>query len=574
MVWMGEMKISGGETVVRSLVENDVKTVYGLLGNDILKIFDFLRSENRIKNIMAMHEINAAFMADAHGRLTGEPGVCVVIGGPGATNAVTGIAQAYTEASPVVQITGHSSTNEKIQPYQSVDDLDFLLKIYQPLTKWSTRIEKVEDIPQILNKAFTVAKSGRPGPVHVEIPTDVLECSGKVREFKVDLKVSTPGISSQLEKAAEILNSASNPIIVVGRGVLREFCSDEVIKLAKSLGAVILTLPSALDAIPYECPLYLGYDVGMHAKINSIIDEADAILTIGLDIGERFTYLKKENCALIHVHHDAPSLTLDDSVTSKLNRIINIQAKLKDFVISLEKRIKRKDVGIGTTEERVFNIKKKIQDEIAKCVSWGKSPIHPGEIGAVLRRILDDDAIITLDLGNNSEWMELCYRAKKSNTILKPGRYGSMGFSLPAAIAAKINFPEKQVVAVVGDGGFLMSYMDFPTIVKYNLGIVVIVENNQSYGLIWKLQTAKYKGRTFATELENPKFAELAQSFGAVGLKVKTLKDLKTTLEEAVNLRKPVLVDIDTAYDIPHYFQTRTMRYLWKIKRLKDRILT
>ena len=573
------MRVSGGEAVVRSLVEHKVKTVYGLPGSHVLDIYNFLRDERRINHILAMHEVNAAFMADAHGRLTGEPGVCVVTAGPGATNAVTGVAQAYTEASPVVQITGHSSTRKKIQPDHSVDDWEFLLKIYQPLTKWTMRIERVEDIPSILNKAFTLATSGRPGPVHLEVPKDILASSGEVGEFSVCSKAESPDITPSVKRVAEILKSATSTMIAVGRGVLREFCSDEVVKLAKSLGAVILTLPSSISAIPYQCPLYLGYDLAgygkrwmVHPLINSVIKKADVVLTLGFDVGERLNYFREKDGKLIHVHHDASTIDPDEVVTQKPKPIIHVEASIKDFVTSLEKEIRGKHTGVGTIEKRISDIKKKIRDDIAKSIRWGKKPIHPGEISTELRRILADDAIVTLDVGNNSEWMKICYRAKRSNTILTPGRYSSMGFSLPAAIAAKINFPEKQVVAVTGDGGFLASYMDFPTMVKYRLGIVVIVESNRRYGMIWHMQRAKYRGRTFATEIEIPNFAEYARAFGATGIEVRDPNYLKKALEEAVNVKGPVLVDIDTEHKFPPYLPTRTMRYLRNIKYFWDGI--
>lgn len=560
------MKISGGEAVVRSLVEHKVKTVYGLPGYHVIDIYNFLRDERRINNLLVMHEINAAFMADAHGRLTGKPGVCIVTGGVGATNSLTGIAQAYAEASPVVQITGHTTITPS-------------LKIYQPLTKWSTRIKNVDDIPTILNKAFSIATSDRPGPVHIEIPKDVLKSSGKVNELRVNSKAEYPDTTSSVKKVAEVLKSATSPMIAVGRGVLREFCSEEVTKLAKSLCAPILTRPSAISAIPYQYPLYLGYDLAeyhhqsrwiVHPLIDSLVKKADIILTLGLDLRERLTCFKEKEGKLIHIHHDSSAIDRDWEATPHPKPIIDVKNGIKDFVISLEKEITQKNTvrACKTIEKRISHIKKKIREDIAKSIKWGNKPIHPGEISTELRRILNDDAIVTLDVGNNAEWMKICYRAHKSNTILTPGIYSSMGFSLPAAIAAKINFPQKQVVAVIGDGGFLMSYMDFPTLVKYRLGIVVIIESNRQYGMIWQQQRAKYRGRTFATEIKIPNFAEYARAFGATGIKVRDPKDLKTALEEAINVKGPVLVDIDTAYKFPSYIPTRTMRYLRKMKHV------
>jgi len=570
MCWVGDkMKVGGGEAVVRSLVEQKVKTIYGLPGYHILSIYDALRQESRINHILAMHEVNAAFMADAHGRLTGEPGLCIVTAGPGATNAITGIAQAYTEASPVVQITGHSSFSEKVQPGHGVDDWDYLLKIYQPLTKCCMQIQRVEDIPQVLNKAFSLATAGRPGPVHIEIPKDILTSSGKIASFTVNKSglAKSQCIVPHVKRVAEVLESATHPLIVVGKGVLREFCSDDVVRLAKILCAPILTVPSALSAIPYKSPLYLGYDLTgyaykhgrwlVHPLITSVVNEADLILTLGFDLGERLTCFKGTRNRIVHIHHDI-SATDYDNITSK--PLVDVTCSIKSFITSLLKEIKKEQHETQAMADRISKIKRTIHENVAKSVKWGETPIHPGEISTQLRYILDDDAIVTLDTGGSEPWMRICYKAEKSNTVLAPGRYSSMGFALPAAIAAKINFPERQVVAVTGDGGFLMSYMDFPTLVKYGLRVVIIVENNQRYGMIWNMQKKMYGGRNFATEIKTPDLAEYARACGATGLTVKSSTDLKDALEEAVNASGPVLVSVDTEYNVPSYLPTRIAR--------------
>ena len=571
---MSEMKIHGGEAVVESLVDHKVKTVYGLPGTHILDIYDHLRDERGIRHVLVMHEANASFMADAHGRLTGNPGVCLVTAGPGATNALTGIAQAYTEASPVVQITGHSGTRQKIQPDHGVDDWDFLLKIYQPVTKWSSRVERVEDICPMLSKAFAIATSDRPGPVHLEIPKYILEASGNCSDSGLDSKTEPRDISHSVERVAEILKSASSPMIAVGKGVLREFCSDQVIRLAKILGAPIITLPSSIGAIPYECPLYLGYDLGeygarwmVHPMIKSVVKKADAILTLGFDVGERLRLFGEKSGVIIHVHARDVSIWNQEKPISGKPRI-NVEAGIEHFVKSLKKKIGHKNVNVKTIENKISQIKEKIHDDISKSIVRGNHPIHPGEIGLELRRILDDDAIVTIDIGNSSEWMKVCYRARKSNTILTPGRFGSMGFSLPAAIAAKINFPSRQVVAVMGDGGFLMSHMEFATIVKYKLGIIVVVESDRRYGMIWHIQRSRFRRRTFATEIETPDFAQYATAFGATGIEVENPDELKKGLEEAVSEKGPVLVAINTEYKFPSYIPTKFARSLRKIKYL------
>jgi acetolactate synthase-1/2/3 large subunit len=564
------MKIGGGSAIVKCLVEHKARTIYGLPGSNILDIYDSLRRESSINHILAMHEVNAAFMADAHGRLTGEPGVCIVAEGAGATNAVTGMAQAYAEASPVVQIVGHSSTDDKVWPDHSVDDWGFLLKIYQPITKCSIQIQRVEDIPQVLNKAFNIATADRPGPVHLEIPKDVLSSYGEIDSFACDTPVPTVSQdnNANVKRVTEVLKSATHPIIVIGKGVLREFCSDQVINLARTLCAPILALPSALSAIPFKCSLYLGYDLTgyaykhagwlVHPSIDSIVNEADIILTLGFDLGERLTCFKGRSGGTVHIHHDVSATDYHNEPNSK--PLVDVKGSIKYFLTCLLEENKQKRLETQVMEDRISKIKRTIHDDVAKSIKWGNTPLHPGEISMLLRRVLNDDAIVTLDTGDSESWMRICFKAEKSNTILAPGRYGSMGFSLPAAIAAKINFPERQVVAVTGDGGFLMSYMDFPTLVKYGLNVVVIVENNRRYGMIWHMQRQRYGGRTFATEIQTPNLAAYARACGATGIEVKTPANLKDALEEAVNTSGPVLVAIDTEYKFPSYLPTRTRR--------------
>jgi acetolactate synthase-1/2/3 large subunit len=547
--------VTGGEVLVKSLVENGVKTVYGLPGSHILDIYDALRSESRINHISVLHEVNAAIMADAQGRLTGKPGVCLVTAGPGATNTVTGIAQAYSEASPVVQITGHCESNRRIQPFHGVDDWEFLMKIFQPITKWCVQVTRVEDIPQAVSKAFKIATSGRPGPVHVEIPRDILSSSSEVKVFKIALKEASLDSTPSVKRIAKVLNDASNPVIAVGRGVLREFCSKEVMTLAETIGAPILTLPYGINAIPYQCPLYVGYELrrNIHPNIQSLIEEADVILTLGLDVGERLTYFTQTNSQRIHIHHD-PSHSAHDKVRDvKGQSILDVEVRLRDFLSSLMKEVNSNEARVDLTTRRVEKIKREIRNDVANSIERGRTPLHPGELITKLSDLLDEDAIVAIDIGRASAWTRLCHRPQTPNTILTPGRYGSMGFPLPAAIAAKINFPERQVVGIVGDGAFLMSYMDFSTAVKNNLKIVIIVTTDHQWGTIWLLQRRRYQGRTFATDIKVPNFAEYARSFGATGINIKGPQDLTRGLMEALNAKSPVLVQVETNYKVPFY---------------------
>jgi len=558
------MRVSGGEAVVKTLINCDVAIVYGLPGTHVLDIYEALRNESQIKHVLTMHEINAAFMADAQGRLTGRPGVCLFTGGPGATNAVTAIAQAHAEASPVVQITGHCGTNEKIQPPLGVDDWNFLLKIYSPITKWSVQINRVEEIAPTLTKAFETASSGRPGPVHVEIPQDILHQSV---EFQNPIKTAS-GIEHATDektigKVADALTSAKRPVVIVGNGVLREFCWEDVMKLAQIIDAPIVTAPfHAVSAIPHDFPLFVGYDWGFtpHPLIDLLVGESDVVITFGLDLRERLTCIKVRDHAVIHVHNDVAPLDGEESIISAFRPLIDVSGSVKQTLKLLLSTITPERSVERNTQERVLNIRKKIKDDVSSSIKWGRKPMHPGEVSAQLRRVLGDDTIITLDVGQSSHWMNTVYTARKSNTVLAPGRYASMGFALPAAIAAKFTFPEREVVAVMGDGGFLMSCMDFPTVVKHRLAIKVIVMSDRHYGAIWRSQKELYKGHTFATDIQVPDFERYAESFGARGFSVDDPGELTKVLEEALSLDEPVIISVHTDHDFPIYIPGRMRR--------------
>lgn len=568
------MRVKGGEAVVKTLLNCNVARVYGQPGTHVLDIYEALRSESRIRHVSAMHEANAAFMADAEGRLAGQPAVCLLTAGPGATNAVTALAQAYTEASPLVQITGHCGVNEKIEPLHGVFDWNFLLKIYSSITKWSVQIKSVKDIAPILSKAFKVASSGRHGPVHVEVPRDVLRSSVKLQNpGSVSSEIRYETDEAVFKNIDDALRSSDRPLIAVGKGVLREFCWEDVMKFAEALGAPIVTVQDACSAIPYDFPLYVGYELGWtpHPLIDSLIQEADAVVALGLDLGERLRFFKQKDRMLIHVHGDVQTQKKEESNVSS-EPLINIVGSVKQTLQALLKMTSRARPKARKVENRVSEIKKRIGDDVSKGIKWKSNPLHPGEVGAQLRRVLSDDAIVTLDVGDTSTWMHSCFRARRANTVLASGRYHSMGFALPAAIAAKLTFPEREAVAVTGDGAFLMSSMDFPTAVKHELALKIVVMWNSCYGSIWHLQKRMFKGHTFATEVQVPDFVRYAESFGAQGFNVEDSSELGKVLEEADTIKGPVIVGVHTDHKFPCYQPGGLMQRIAHARRLFRRV--
>jgi acetolactate synthase-1/2/3 large subunit len=543
---------SAGQALVDVLLAEEVNVVFGLAGSHIHAICDALIEAPGIRFVVCKHENNAALMADTYGRLTRRPGVCLVTAGPGATNSMTGVAQAFAAASPVVHISGTVPRRASKGAFHGLDHPDFLHRAFESVTKWSVRVDEVEDTPRILSEALALANSGRPGPVHVELPEDLLmEPPTEVWEYQ-RRPVDTAAPDRKLvDRLAEMLLSAQRPMICAGAGVRASGARADLLKLAESLGAAVTFPRNAIDVFPSAHRLCAGCFNSYPPNPFPIrlVEESDLFVVVGMrartTAGETLD---------AHAPADYVYLTPDGELDRSDRAVLSASVDCVTLLRALADLVAQ-DHKASTTwaETRIAQAKALLREGMDKTLESyrGHTPIHFGLALQELTSLLDEDALVVGDIGNHGVWTSNWFELHGTQTLLEPGPWGAMGFALPGAIAAKLACPERQVVGITGDGAFLMSCSDFGTALEAGTNVVIVVLNDQRYGMIHALQMHDY-GRTIGTELRSPDFVKFAESFGALGIRVESDAELKAALSEALAADAPTIVDVRCGYDFPH----------------------
>jgi len=542
---------TAAQAVVDALLGEKVEMVFGLLGSHILAISDALLDAESIRFVSVKHENNAALMADMYGRLTHRPGVCLVTAGPGATNSLTGVAQAYAAASPLVHISGTVPRHAKKGEFHGLDDPQFLHKTFSDVTKWSTWADEAEDIPQVLARAFSIASSGRPGPVHVELPFDLLEGEPTaVMSYESEAKKRMPPDDSLVDEVTEVLLGARNPVICAGKAVWASSASGELAALAEALAAPVVFPYDATGVLPAAHRLCAGAFNGFLPDPLPLqfIEECDVLLVIGMRSGttssEMLDAWAPQNYIFL-----GPEEGNGAAGRASIGAVVDSRAMLTELIarIGLREKASAREV-----ERRIAEAKDALRARLDAEVEQyrGRKPIHFGLVLKELVPLLDQDAVIVRDIGSHGEWTSKWLEVHGTQTLVSPGSWGAMGFALPGAIAAKLVHPARQVVGVTGDGAFLMSCSDFGTALEVGANVVIVILNDSRYGMIHYLQMREF-GRTFSTELASPDFAKFAESFGAVGIRVQDDSELRSALQEALTANAPVIVDVVSGYDFP-----------------------
>ncbi len=545
---------TGGEAVVEAIVAEGIEAVFGNPGDHVLGIYDALRHEPRVRHILVMHECTAAFMAEGYGRLTGKPGVCIFTAGPGATNSVTGVAQALVSASPMVHISGAVPSGSRGEDVHTLFDPRALARLFEQVTKRSFYAERLEKVPELLAEAFQLASSGRPGPVHVEIPLDFVGESAELPPY-VRRGPERRAIPAEVAgEVARLLAQARAPVIYAGRDVLRCQAWSELRKLIEFTNIPLVEAARDHGMLPDDHPLYAGFNVGwlIHPAAQEVLEGADVVFAIGVFLGSEYThFLQAQGGTLIAVESE------ENPLAGSFDRRVSAAGDIKLFLADLIEACKGYSWPV---DEQLLAGLAARRDEFNQLLEDSyhpdASPIHPGYLMHVLRECMDQDAIVTRDSGTNNLVGRRYLPMYTPNSTHGPDWYTGMGCSLPYAMVSKLLFPERQVVCTVGDGGFLMSYADFPTVVKEGLNIVVIVENNGGLGTVQMLQEAKFDGRTFATEVFTPDLVAYARCCGAEGYRVERPEELRGVLEDALHCGKPAIVDVPT--------ERRVMLPLWE----------
>jgi len=541
-------KMSGAQALLESLEKHKVDIIFGILGGAILPVYDELCSHPKIRHILARHEQCAAHEAEGYAKASGKVGVCMATSGPGATNLVTGLADAYMDSIPIVALTGQVPTSGINTSYMigrdAFQEAD-IISIVTAVTKYSYQPRNIAEIPELVNNAFHIASTGRPGPVLIDLPKNIQTGFDEV-EFTD--KINIRGYKSiaepkpqKISQAAELLAKAERPIILAGGGVITAGASDEIVEMSDLLMAPVATTFMGKGAFPEVHPLSLG-SIGMHGNpaANRIIGEADVLLAVGTRFGDRATANLSAfapDAKKIHIEIDNAEINKNIEVDVP---IVADAKKSMRALLSATKTKLTKGEGITWTK-RV----KEVKEQLSPLLKDRPRDIVPKHLLMALRELLPENGIVTTEVGQNQMWSALYFRALKPRTFISSGGLGTMGFGFPAAIGAKVACPDRPVVDIAGDGSFIMSEQELACSVSENIPVVVIVLNNSILGMVAQWQRTLYERRYMAVNLgKTPDMVKLAEAYGAQGIRAQSIEEFQKAVKQALSSNITTVIDV------------------------------
>jgi|TARA_Y100000031_G_scaffold145758_1_gene178719 thiamine pyrophosphate-dependent acetolactate synthase large subunit-like protein len=539
--------LTGGQAAVKSLKKEKVKHIFGLIGSATMEIFDALYHEKKIKFIGVRDERTGTHMADGYARASNGPGVILAgQNGPGATNLVTGIAQAKAAFSPVVSIAGSFSTKDNMEDaFQGLDQQS----LFKPITKKTWTVKNVKNIPQVFSDAFKLAMSSRRGPVCINLPRNILSNKSK---YKINENIksyenqsSIKAKSNSIKKAVKIISKSIKGVIVAGGGIKYNSKYKEVIKLSKLLNIPIVTAAGHGDAIPFNYKLNAG-QMGPRGNpvASKLVKEADIIIALGTRLGFNSTFYSYENinkkAKIIQVELEKKMLGRYFPISLGINADAALTAK------QLYTEIKKQKINLNIKDWTNTYLKEKSKFINNRNKTKSKNfPIQPSDLFKELRKALPKNSAITLDAGT------LCLQATDSleyydpPSLFTPLDFGLVGFSFACGLGVKLAKPNKTVVSLMGDGGFGMTISELSTAVEYKINTITIVMNNKSWGAEKAYQKDFYGKRYLGADISSPRFDKVAELYGAKGFKVTKISEINRTLKAALKIRKPVVIDVD-----------------------------
>ncbi|MDK2888424.1 acetolactate synthase, large subunit [Desulfofundulus australicus DSM 11792] len=528
------MKKSGAQILVDCLREQGVDTIFGYPGGAVLPIYDALYDAD-IRHILTRHEQGAAHAADGYARASGRPGVCLATSGPGATNLVTGIANAYMDSVPLVAFTGQVVTSQLGKDsFQEAD----ITGITLPITKHNYLVKDVRDLARVIREAFHIATTGRPGPVLVDIPKDV---SSAVIEYEDPGPVNLPGYrpvlepsAEQLNRAAEAIARAERPVIYAGGGVVYSGAHRELRRFAELILAPVATTLMGLGGFPGDHPLALGM-LGMHGSkyANYAVCECDLLIAVGVRFDDRVTGKLESFASQARIMH----IDIDPAEIGKNVRVdIPLVGDVKRVLSALIERLKAKLPGAW--QEKIQTWKKEYPITYEE-----NGRLKPQQVIREIYRVTKGQARITTEVGQHQMWAAHYYTYTRPRTFISSGGLGTMGFGLPAAIGVQVACPGETVFDIAGDGSIQMNIQELATAVNYDLPVKVAILDNGYLGMVRQWQELFYNRRYSYSELVNPDFVKLAEAYGAEGIRVEKPADVRPALEQALATSKPVLID-------------------------------
>lgn len=529
--------MNAAQLLVRCLENEKVECIFGLPGEETLALTDALL-DSPIQFIDTRHEQGAAFMADVYGRLSGKAGVCLSTLGPGATNLLTGVADAYLDRAPLVAITGQVSSNRRHKESHQYIDVMSMLK---PVTKWNTSLPKAEVIPETVRKAFKVAQTEKPGATHLELPEDTAEdvVALDTAPLLVQAPVLPEPVQAQVRRAVGVIALAKRPVILAGNGVIRGGAAEAVRRFAQTHRIPVLHTFMAKGVVPDSDPLSL-YTIGLQARdyTNLVMERADVVIAMGYDFVEYAPCFWNADRRKHIVHVDVSPAEVDEHYIVDVGVLGDLRLSLELMETGLE------PFETGWAAEARHTVVNGFESESEGPFS---GPLRPQRLMQELRAALAPEDLVICDVGSHKLWMARMFPCEQPNSCIISNGFAAMGIAVPGAVAAKLWEPGRRVVAVTGDGGFLMNSQELETALRLRLPFVVLVWRDNGYGVIrWK-QQVRY-GRTHAVEFGNPDLVRYAESFGAAGYRITEPSELRPVLMRALGDSRPAVIDCPVDY--------------------------
>ena len=543
------MKLTGAEILIECLKREGVKTIFALPGGVVLKIFDMLHQQKDIEVVLTRHEQGAGHMAEGYAKATGKAGVCLVTSGPGMTNVITALADAYMDSVPLVCFSGQVPTSLiGNDAFQEADNMG----LSRPCTKYNFLVKDVKDLAVTIKEAFYIATTGRPGPVLVDIPKDVsMEKAEFIYPNSVSIRSYSPvyeGNKWQIKQAAEAMTKAKKPVLYVGGGVIFSGASQELMELAELTHMPVDMTLMGLGAFPGEHPQSMGM-LGMHGTYwaNMVMHYSDLVVAIGARFDDRVTGKVSEFCPhakVIHIDIDPTSIrknvNVDIPIVGDCKMVLRELIQILRATVNGDQRELRKPWWDQIREWQHANPLAYQQE--------ADGPIKPQHVIQRLYELTKDrDPIVSTDVGQHQMWAAQYFKLAKPNRWLTSGGLGTMGFGFPAAMGAQAAFPGRLVLCIAGDGSIQMNMQEMATAVVHKLPVKIIILNNRFHGMVRQWQDLFYEGRYASSYLETtPDFVKLAEAYGAVGLRANKPSEIDAVLKEAIAVNKPVIVDVPT----------------------------
>ena len=531
--------LNGAQAMFQQLVMEGVTDIFSLPGAQIMSAFDVLHEmQDQINLVHTRHEQATTYMADGYAKVSGKPGVAMVVPGPGALNATAGLGTAYASSSPVLLISGQIPSTLLGKDTGQLHEVSEQLDVFKPITKWNHRISDVSEVPTAVHEAFRQMTTGRPGPVELEIAPDILTQPGNVDLVEKELYPHPKATREQILAAVKLISSAESPTIVAGGGSVSSGASDQVRRLAELQQIPVMTSPQAKGIIPEDSHLAAGVNSAV-GPAKTVLPDTDLVIAIGTRLSLRG----------ISIDEMPPILQIDveqDQIGKQYPAELGIVGDAAETLTALISALTVDDSKLPKRRERAERLKKQFADEVIKLASPQVSVIDK------ISNVLPDDAIVVQGMTNIGYWSSAVLPMDSTRNYVTSSYFGTLGYAFPTALGCQTAFPERKVVALCGDGGFMYSPQELSTAMRYGLNTVAVVFNNGAYGASKWDQQHQFNGRFIGTDLFNPDFVAMAKSFGAEGVKTEA-DNIEEGLAEALALGKPTLLEVEIQNMMPPF---------------------